>query len=210
MSTTEPVFSESTVVASAAISPGGVPPTRGTIDLTTDYGAYLHVRAGFKGTTAWNYPLVVKPRPVLGGASGINIHPASNATRNLSLTAATASSTIGADAAIAATSITVASGTGFTAGDVIMIQDAGGGFTRLEWALVAKVATNVLHLDSPLQFAHTLVQADVVTNAAQVFPAIWLPGGSKWEVIFDGAKATTGSDIVVQAVVNKYTHDVTV
>lgn len=207
MSTTNPVFSESTVIAAAAISVGAAPATRGTLDLTADFGANLYVRVGFRGTTAWDYSLTVHPRPVLGGGSGTNLHPATTLGRNLSLTAATALTTISTNASAGATSIVVTSGTGFAAKDLIMIEKA---LARLEFCRVSKVSGNTLYLDAPLRYAHTAADADNVSNGAQIFPKSWLEGGSLWELIVDAGQATTGSAVVVEAFAVTYTNDVTV
>lgn len=195
--TTTLVYSQSTIVSAGAISPAAAPTTRGTLDLTAKFGAWLFLRLGFKGTTNWDYPITIQVRPVL--ASGA-IHPGSAANRNATIIAATASSTVSVDAAANATSITVTSATGFLAQDTIMIQDGGGGFTRLEFARISKVSGSVLYLDAPLRYAHTAAQADVITNGSQMFPKIRLDGGTTWEVIFDGGKATSGSDVVVEAI----------
>jgi len=196
-----PNYTETTVVAAVAISTGAAPTTRGTIDLTASYGAWLFVRVGSTGVTNLDVPVTIQIRPMLGAKR----HPSSVTTRTGIVNAATASTTVSTDAAVAATSIIVASGTGVVAGDTVMITDAA--FARLEFARVSKVSGTTLYLDAPLQFAHTAAQADPVTNAAQVFAKIRLDGGAIWEIIFDLGAATSGSNIVVQAIAVNYVSD---
>jgi hypothetical protein len=89
--------------------------------------------------------------------------------------------------------------TSLAAGDIICIQDSGGGVTRLEWARISKISGSVLTLDAPLQFAHTLAQADTVRNKSDVFEPIWVDGGSLYSVIFDYGDDAAGDSVTIQA-----------
>jgi hypothetical protein len=180
------------VLAATTISNGGL--SRATLDLRTKYGAFLFAMLGRKGTTTPGAAIKVFLRRVLNdGTAGPAIAPVyAPLLSNLNTTN---QSTINADAAAAATSIVVASGTGFAAGDTICIYDAS--FTRLEFKTVSKVSGTTITLCEPLDYAHTAAQADNVSRQADVFGPIWCGGGSLWEVIFDYGGTATGSDVVV-------------
>lgn len=199
---TTPTFTPSAVVSPATVTPGSLPVTRGTIDLSAVNGAYLQARIGYTNSIDWDAPLSIQIRP-MG-------HPSSVQSRTGSVTAATGNSVI-ATCSIGDMFFNVATGgSAFAAGDLIMLQNGGGGFTRLEFHRVAKVVSNTIHIDSPLVFGHISADNDVATNAATVFPEIWLPGGKIWEVIFDPGAATVGSNVVVLANAITFTDEETV
>jgi hypothetical protein len=207
---TNPVFAESTVVPLQRISAGATPTIRGLIDLTNKNGMWLYHRVGRTSTTALGAPCLIRTRPLLGGGSGTRTHPTSNYDRASSIAAATGSTTVAtSDVAIGDYVINVASGTGFAAGDTIKIEDGSGGtFARVEFLKISKVVSNALYLDDPIQFAHTVAQADKVTNGADAFARIWIPGGSRMVVIYDWGASASGDPITVESVLSAYTNDV--
>lgn len=195
MSVTVPSTTDSVaVLADQVVTLGSK--ASGTIDLRAKIGAYLFIALGRGGATAIGTALTVQVRATLGNnAKG---HPNSPNTRTSSTTAAS-STTVSADSAAGQAVLTVASGTGFAAGDLICIQDSGGGVTRLEWARISKLSAGTITLDRNLEFAHTAAQADTVRNKADVFPPILLAGGCLHEVICDYGAAATGDSITVRA-----------
>lgn len=199
MSTILPTFSGNVdVIAAQALSHSSQ--VRGTIDLSAKFGAYLFPAVGrsASGTLSEAVAFRVYPR-AKGGSTWDQIPHPGPETERLGGTGSASESTVSVDAAAAATSITLASAAGFAAEDVIVINDgSGGGFTRLEWNRVRRVATNTLHLSLPLQFAHTAAQADKVRNRAEVYPKIWLDGGAVYECIFDYAPGGVGNDVIVR------------
>lgn len=207
VSTTNPnAPSEVAVVSAATLARGST--LRGTIDLTAKFGAFLLVRIGRTDTTALGTAIAVLIRRVYGGSTGTRIHPNSGNNRTSSTAAAGASTTCAtSDSNSGQAVLTVTSGTGFAAGDLIKIQDSGGGVTRLEFQRVSKVSGAVLTLDDILQFTHTAAGADTVVNGADVFAPIWLPGGALWEVVFDYGAAASGSSVTVEAVAQPYASD---
>jgi hypothetical protein len=200
-------FTTATVVTAQVLARGNN--VRGTIDLANKVGAFLYPRIGRGGTTAVTNGIVVQVRAVPGLTGSTTIHPVSNKSRQGGTTTAVSTTCATTDSNSGTQALNVALITGFSASDVICIQDSGGGVTRLEWAYVSKTATGVLTLDAPLQFTHTAVGADTVRNQSDVFSPIWLEGGRLYEVIFDYGRATTGDSMTVQAISDIYPSDST-
>lgn len=172
---------------------------RGTLDLRTAWGAWLHINIGRGGTTAITNALQVQIRRIDNIATAGAIHGASSPALTSSLTAAN-STTVAVNSSSGQAALNVTSITGFAAGDIVLIQDAGGGVTRIEWKRVSKTATGILTMDAPLDYTHTSAQADTVRNKADVFAPIWLDGGAVWEVILDyGAEASAQSVTILCA-----------
>jgi hypothetical protein len=195
-----PAWNDYQTVVAAQVMARAATPVRGTLDLRSKYGAFIFIKIGRGGTTALTNGVDVLIRRVLnnGVAAVGGVHPIGIPL--LSSTAAAASKTVGADAAAGATSLTVSpDATSLAAGDIICIQDSGGGVTRLEWARISKISGSVLTLDAPLQFAHTLAQADTVRNKSDVFEPIWVDGGSLYSVIFDYGDDAAGDSVTIQA-----------
>jgi len=202
---TTPVFSEVAVLAAQSLAKGSI--VRGTIDLTAYPGAYILPRIGRGGTTALGTAISVLIRRVYGGSSGTRIHPASGQNRLGGTTAAASTTCATSDSNSGQSVLTVSSGTGFAAGDLLCIADAG--LTRTEFGRIAKISAAVITLDAPLQYTHTSAAADTVRNQSDVFTPIWCPGGALWEVIFDYGASASGETVVVEALAQKYTSDIT-
>jgi hypothetical protein len=197
MPTTAPSFTDNvTIVASATLARNAT--TRGTIDLRSKYGMYLFARIGRQGTTALTNGVDLVVRRTLNN-DGI-AHPEAPIIRGQS--AAAQSTTVNADSNSGQAILNVASTTSWTAGDIALL---GGGTAREEWVRVARVtdATHLL-LDRNLQFTHTAGQADTIRNKADVFPAMWFPGGALYEVIFDYGDDAAGESVTVEAKAQTY------
>jgi hypothetical protein len=180
---------------------------RQTIDLRANYGAFLFPKIGRGGTAALSAGVVVRARRVLNAdiAMAGGVHPVGTTLRG-GVTAASAT-TVNVDSASGGAALNVASVAGFAAGDLICIQDSGGGVTRLEWHIVSKTAAGILTLDRNLQFTHTAVQADTVRNQSDVFAPVWVPGGSLIEVVFDYGSQTTGDSITIHCPAQQYVNE---
>lgn len=209
MALVTPNFTDLVSVLSAQVLARGST-ARGTINLggggtSMKFGAYLFIKMGRGGTTALSAGMDILVRRVLNNdtAAAGGVHPAAMPAL-LSSTAAAAGTTVNVDSAAGQAALNVASITGFAAGDIICIQDSGGGVTRLEWHRVSKTATGILTLDRNLQFAHTAAQADTVRNKSDVFGPIWVPGGSLYEVIFDYGSQSTGDSATLQCLAQSY------
>ena len=201
MASTTPVWNDLvSVITSAAITRPGV--AAATLDLRTKFGAYLFARHGRAGTTALTVGVQFRINRVLSN-NGVE-HPASLAPLGPGLVAAANSTTVGTDSNSGQRTLKATSGTGFAAGQYILI---GGGTAREEWARVARVATNDLILDRNLKNTHTAAQADTIRNQADIYPPVWLPGGSVYEIIADYEASTTGDNNRVEVLAQTYDSD---
>jgi hypothetical protein len=182
---------------------------RGTLDLTSEFGAWLMIAVGKGGTATFTAGAAVAIVPSIAQAGpSTHIHANSNLSRNQNLATVNGNTTCAtSDSAAGSSTLNVASVTGFSAGDLICIQDAGGGVTRLEFARISKTATGVLTLRNNLQYTHTAAGADTVRNQADVFPRIWVPGGDIIEVVIDYGAETNADSIVAEVIVTPYTQD---
>lgn len=178
---------------------------RGTIDLRAKQGATLFYWIGRKGATAPAAAIAVETRRVVNNGTATPGGVTSVLAPFSSTTGASNATTVNADAAAGATTLGIASATGFVAGDFVCIYDSG--FTRLEFARVSKVVSTTLTLDAPLLYAHSAANADAVTRAADRFTASVFPGGSLVEVVFDYGAAGSGSDVVVLCKAQTYDLD---
>ena len=203
MATATPIWTDNVSVIAAATLTAGQR-TRGTLDLRTKFGAFLFVRMGRKGTAAPSSAIQVQIRRVLNNDAAGGIHPASGSPLQ-SGTAAGTATTVNLDSNAGQNLLNVTSNAGFAAGDVVCIYDAA--FTRLEFHRVSKIAPNALALDDNLGFTHTAAQADNVTRHAEVYPPVWLQGGTLWELVIDYGAATTGADYVVESRAQVYDSD---
>lgn len=193
------------VVAAQVLARGAS--VRGTIDLRTRIGADLFLKIGRGGTAAITNGVDVLIRRVLNNDVAIvgGAHPAGLAL--LSSVAAASGTTVNVDSAAGQAALNVTSITGFAAGELVCIQDSGGGVTRVEWHRISRTATGILTMDRNLQFAHTAAQADTVRDQADVFTPIWVAGGSLYEVIFDYGDDAAGDSVTVQALAQRYDSD---
>lgn len=147
MASATPVWTDPTsVIAAATLARGST--SRGTLDLRTKFAARLFIKIGRGGTTALTNGVDVLVRPLVGNdAATVGYQHPGAAVQLLSQIAAANSTTVNTDSNSGQAALNVASITGFAAGDIICIQDSGGGVTRLEWHRVSKTATGILTLD---------------------------------------------------------------
>lgn len=202
--TVTPVYTDNVSVVAAQVLARGSR-ARGTLDLRTKYGAWLFVKIGRGGTTALTNGVDVLVRRVLNNdvaAAGAR-HPGGiQLTMSAPTTACNGNTTVAGTSAAGQNEVITASVANFAAGDLICVQDAGGGVTRLEWARVSKTTISAgtgLTLDAPLHFAHTLAQGDTVRNKADALSPVWMDGGALWEVCFDYGDDAAGDSATVQA-----------
>ena len=194
MATSTPVWTDAgtAVIASAALARGST--ARGTFDngtATAKLRTVLIVLIGRTGTTALTNGVDVAIRPMLNNAA---ISPGS--TPQFKTGAAAASlATVSTDSAVDQPVLQVDTISGYAAGDICLI---GAGTAREEWKRVSKTdAGNVdLVFDSPLEFAHTLAQADKVHNQGSVFE--WgVDEGGQHEVVADYGAQAAGESVQV-------------
>lgn len=161
------------LVPATSLASGTTLGTKQTLDLTGKVGAYLYARIGRNAATALTRSGYLAVRPT--GKGGVN-NP-STAYDRISSTGACVATTVASGGAAAATTVVLTSGTGFAANDVVCLQLAGA---RLEFVRVIDLTTNTLTLDQAFRTSHTA--ADTVTNGADVFDRMWLPGDEIYEV----------------------------
>lgn len=184
------------VVAAANLARGST--ARGTLDLRAKLGARLFVRIGRQGTTALTNGVDVLIRALLNNDAAQGAHPA-GIPALLSSTVAASSTTVSTDSNSGQPLLTVASGTGFAAGDTISIVDASFTPTRLEFHRISKISGGAITLDRNLAASHTSVQGDRVINKADVFAPVWLDGGTLYECVFDYGDDAAGESVTVEA-----------
>lgn len=206
MANITPVWTDTpvSVIASAAITRPNI--ATATLDLRTKFGAYLFCRHGRAGTTALTAGVQFRINRVLN--NNATAHPASLSPLGPGLTAAAASTTVNTDSASGQRDLKVAASGAIAIGDYVLI---GGGTAREEWARVARlISTTDLILDRNLTFTHTAAQADTVRNKADIYPPVWLPGGSVYEIIADYEASTTGDNNRVEVLAQTYDNDLSV
>lgn len=208
MSATTPSFTDYVSVVSAQVLARGST-ARGTIDLTAKFGGFLYASIGRGGTTALTNGVGVEVRRYYNDGTNDIPHPNSALSRLSSTTAASSTTCATSNSTAGSPTLNVASITGFAAGDLVCIQDSGGGVTRLEFQKVSKTAAGILTLDGNLVYTHTSAGADTVRNKSDVFAPIWLAGGAKYEVIFDYGDDSAGESVTVWGRVQRYDNDTT-
>lgn len=208
MATVTPSWTDNVaVVADAVLARGST--TRGTLDLRAKFGAMLFIAIGRGGTTGLTNGVDVLIRRVLNNDGAGGVHPAAIPPL-LSSIAAGISSTVNVDSNSGQAELKVASIASIAVGDILCIQDSGGGVTRLEWARVSKLTVGSgtgVTLDRNLSYSHTSAQADTVRNKSDVFAPIWMEGGSLYEVIFDYGDDAAGDSVTVRAKAQTYDSD---
>jgi hypothetical protein len=185
------------LTGAAVVAKGAI--ARGTIDLRGKGGGKLFAAVGKGGTTALSAGALVGAFPLIDQGGGvlrkwsntINKRQTNTTTVNGNTTCATS------DSAANQNVLTVASVTGFAAGDTILIQDAGGGVTRAEFGVISKIVGSTLVLRENLEYAHTAAGADTVRNQADIFPMMELDGGDQIEVVLDYGAEATGDSLTV-------------
>lgn len=192
------------VIAAQVLARGSS--VRATLDLSAKEKACLHASLGRGGTAALTNGVDLLIRPMVNGST---IRRALTPW-STSQTAAAASTTVGADSNSGQNELKLAAIAGLAAGDILCIQDAGGGVTRLEWGRISKltVASGTgVTLDAPLQYSHTAAQADTVRNKADDWAEMWLRGGAIYEVIFDYGDDAAGDSATVRCLAQTHDYD---
>jgi hypothetical protein len=181
--------------------------TSALIDLRTKRGAWFYASIGRGGTTARTSGILVSVRAA--GNAGVLVHPAAPTWVGDSATATRVTCTAsGTPNNAGVTSITTATNTGIVAGDLLFIDDTGNvGIGNSEWARASYITSStVILLDRPTQYAHNSTNAHL-SNHADVFPRIWIDGGTEVEVIFDYGSSSTGDTDVVRCWYSTYDSD---
>lgn len=173
ISPTLPTYSQKITPTSYATST--TPGTMVTLDLTVAKGAYLHCRIGRNAATALTRAAYLAIRRQLNTNT---IGMPSSAYDFISSTAAVNATTVSSGGAASATTMVLASGTGFAAQQVCLAQLAGA---RAEFFTICDLTSATITIDRGSGFLISHNASDVVTNGADV-ATIWLPGGDIWEI----------------------------
>ena len=169
---TSPTFT--TPIAATSYSSNTAPNTTVTLDLTTKFGAWLHGRIGrnIAGALTRSAYIAIRRQD-----NNTIIHPVTTYDM-ISSTAGVTATTVSSGGASGATTMVLASGTGFAAGDICCAQLAGA---RCEFFAITSLVTATITVDRSGGFRTTHNPSDVVTNGADVF-SVWIPGCDIWEI----------------------------
>lgn len=170
---TTPTFAQ--VEAPVVLATGSVGTLR-TLDLKTEAGAWFYVRMGRRVATALTRAAEVIIRRTDNDILSLPIRTYDV----LSQTAAVASTTLSASAAIGDGTISLTSNTGFAVGDTVCLHSDDTAANRVEFVrLVENTSGTTWRVERNLRVAHS--SADRVTNLADV-RAIYVPGGDHYEI----------------------------
>lgn len=176
---------------------------RATWDLSLAFGGFLHIDFGRTGTTAVSVGISAHVNRMLNGAAitrpgGINRQGNTiTASSNVNTTDAASGQN---------TWISTNSLAGFAVGDAVLISDAAA--TRAEWQEIAAINGTTVTFRDNLLFTHTAVNGDKMTNKADSFAPLWLPGGSQYEILLDYSQGT-GDAQIIRVLGQKYTDEIT-
>lgn len=190
-----PTWTESALVTINTLARNAV--SRTTLDLRAKFGAYVLARIGRGGTTALTNGVDFICRRTYNNDA--EIFPAGLPAFRGESVAANGTTCAASGNTAPVTSLTVASTTGYAAGDLICIQDNATPTGLTEWARVARVTSaTVLLLDAPTKNSHNST-AHTVRNKADAW-AVYLEGGALWEIIVDYGDDTAGESITLEVV----------
>lgn len=165
-----------TVLAPTSYATSTTPNATLTLDLTAKYGAWLFPMIGRNAATALTRAAYWGIRRSFNSSSTIRL-PQNNYDF-IGSTAAVNATTVASGGAAGATTMVLASGTGFAAGQMCLAQLAGA---RPEFFQIDNLTTATITIDDGGGFLVTHNASDVVTNGADV-GNIWLPGGDVWRL----------------------------
>lgn len=169
---TTPTYTQ--VLAPTSYSSQAAPRATIPLNLQGKFGATLLVRIGRDAATALTRAGYLAARRT---DNDTLVMP--NSTRDcVSSTAAVNQTTVSSGGGSGATTVTVGSGTGYAAGQNVLLQLAG---ERAEFVTITDATSNVLTIDRSTGFRVGHNASDRVTNGADVFE-IYLPGGDIWEL----------------------------
>jgi hypothetical protein len=144
-----------------------------TLDLKTKEYAVIHCFIGRQAATALTRSAYVAIRRTDNDTLSMPITMFDVSSQTI----AAANTTLSAAAAIADTTVTLASATGFVIGDTICISGASA--ARVEFHRIANITGSVLTLDRACRIAHN--SGDNVRNLADVVSQ-YIPGGDVYGI----------------------------
>lgn len=172
--TTPTAFTFSTVLAFTSYATNTTPNATLTLDLTLKYGAWWFPMIGRNAATALTRAAYWGARRSFSASSTIRLPQ--NSYDFVSSIAAVNATTVSSGGAAGATTMVLASGTGFAAQQTCCAQLAAA---RCEFFQIDNLTTATITIDDANGFKVSHNASDVVTNGADC-GAIWLPGGDTW------------------------------
>jgi hypothetical protein len=166
------------VLAATSYATGTTPNTTLTLDLRTAFGARLYCRIGRNAATALTRAAYFAIRRSGWTGSVQTYLDAGTAYDFISSIAAVNATTVSSGGASGATTMTLASGTGFAAQQTCCAQLAGA---RCEFFTIDNLTTATITMDDSAGFLVTHNASDVVTNGADC-GWVWLPGGDIYRI----------------------------
>jgi len=178
----------------------GTTTNRVTLDLSGKLAGRVNIRIAMIDTTVPATGIDIFVKPLCGADGAVDIQGIGTYFVMRYLPVGTIAKTaIAGDVADGQTTLKVDAATNFAVGDTLAIFDAA--YTRLEFNQVMNANTtptpNEIYLASPLCYAHTDVDSDVVIDNAGGWN-IMLQGGCVYEIITSYADDATGSNAVLQ------------
>jgi hypothetical protein len=200
-------------IACQVLARGSLIRKSGYLDLTGVEGAWLYGRIGRSDATALactaGMPGVSFFAHPVGVSDQVN-HPDGMYERLSGITAAVVGRINFEAGYVAQTTTMVVDGTSLvpaasveamlffwgTATDPTGLAD-GASLANAEWAKWSKGSATSLTVRQPMQYAR--IDNEYITTQADVFPRLWLPGGTRYDVGFDYSDDTAGSNVAVHA-----------
>jgi hypothetical protein len=187
----------STAISPTSYSTSATPGTAVALDLRGKEGAWVLVRIGRNAATALTRSAYVSIRRT---DDDTIIHP-DNSYDCISSTVAVNATTVSSGGAAGATTVVLASGTGFAAGQQVCLQLSGA---RCEFVQITDLNSATITIDRTAGFRVSHDASDVVTNGADIFTR-WVPGGDQWTITpVNNSGQTVVMSVEVQ-VANGYT-----
>lgn len=194
---TTPTFLSPAPIPVAVLADGAIG-TVYTLDLRTKFGAWLLTRIGRRAATALTRAGYVAVRRTFSGGF---THP-STAYDRVSNVAAAASTTVASGGASGTNTVVLTSATGFSIGDTICLHSDDSSANRVEFSRITGISTNTLTVERNFTVSHNA--GDRVTNQADVFDALWVPGGDQYAIY---AVNSSGQGLVFHAEAETYDSD---
>jgi hypothetical protein len=194
------------VIAPQCLTLGNL--VRGTLDLSTKFGAYLFIGIGRGGTTVLTTGVQVEVRRTFN--AGAILTPGAPWAAYISTTAAAIYKLINNNPGpyAAGTSAFTIDGTGSPAYDedicfwgATAIPANAAALATLEFARVSKFSANVMTIDAPSKQSHA--DNEILTNKADQW-LVWCPGGCTYSVVIDYGDDAAGEAVAVVCYAQTY------
>lgn len=195
---TPTAFTFTTVLAATSYATSTTPNATVNLDLRGCYGAYWFPMISRNVGTALTRSAYWGARRSFNASSTIRLPQ--NIYDFLSSTATANATTVSSGGAAGATTMVLASGTGFAAQQLCTAQLAAA---RCEVFSIDNLTTATITIDDANGFKVTHNASDIVTNSSDA-GAIWLPGGDEW---YMQPVNNSGQTLIMQGYAEVYVSD---